>query len=95
MTTGNAVRGGHDDTTAGPCPVCADRPPTTWADGFGVWHAVVTDGPDAAARARAAIRRELRERDAIGKGHRVTLERVGYVTGTMSTRVEYRERVTP
>lgn len=49
---------------------------TTWANGYGTWHARVTDGPNAERQARAAIRSELRERGDIGPGIRVRVERV-------------------
>ena len=46
---------------------------STWADGFGRWHAAVPDTSDGARVARAAIRAELKARDAIGAGYRLTV----------------------
>ena len=72
---------------------------TTWADGFGVWHARVDfageyDSDDIGLhrsrlrrKAQRAIRRELEERDAIGK--RVAC-RVQLVE-CKPTSIEYRE----
>lgn len=67
-------------TAAAPTPVKV----TTWADGFGVWHAAIeypytADTFRATARAavvaaRRAIRAELSERGDLGKGYRVEVD---------------------
>lgn len=50
---------------------------TTWADGYGNWHASVplSDPTTETRQARAAIRAELRARDAIGNGYRLKIRR--------------------
>lgn len=47
----------------------------TWADGFGIWHAIVPAGPSAAHVARRLIRSELEERGEIGAGYVIRLTR--------------------
>lgn len=48
--------------------------PTTWADGFGNWHASVplSDPITEARQARAAIRAEMKARE---KGYRLPVQR--------------------
>lgn len=47
----------------------------TWADGFGLWHAVVPAGPSAAHMARRVIRTELEARGEIRAGYVIRLKR--------------------
>lgn len=74
---------------------------TTWADGFGRWHARVTvPGADSAylrehasrirAKARRAIRREITVRDTVGPRWRCAVEAVP--TPDTAQYVTYRER---
>lgn len=56
---------------------------TTWADGFGRWHAVVPNTPDAEKVARAEIRHELEIRGDIAPGFRLTVVDIG-LTGAMT-----------
>lgn len=49
---------------------------TTWADGFGIWHARVPLTPDSRNVAQRAIRRELEARGALGEGYRVRVRQV-------------------
>lgn len=46
---------------------------TTWADGYGNWHATA----DSAEEAKAAIMKELKDRDAAGPGFRLKVVQVG------------------
>lgn len=64
---------------------------TTWADGFGVWHAAVPQHAYArpADAARRAIRRELAERESPRYDPRVTGVRLHEITG--DGRMIYRE----
>ena len=64
---------------------------TTWANGYGIWHAKVklgvatpSDGLNSdslRATARRAIRRELKERDAYSGNYRVRIEVVANELG--------------
>lgn len=47
---------------------------TTWADGFGIWHATVPLTGDSAKVARRAILDELRQRGSVSAS-RVKVER--------------------
>lgn len=78
-------------TPTAPCTTCAVKPAQTWADGFGIWHASVPAGPDAARHAKRAIYGELVARGEIASSNALRVERVGYVSGSLATRVEYRE----
>lgn len=75
----------------------SDMPVTTWANGFGIWHARVPYTDDAEKAARAAIRTELAARGAVGKGYRVRVRYVptgpGYVHDYVVGTVVYAERV--
>lgn len=67
-----------------------------WANGFGVWHAAVTPGADAAQRAQRAIRAELIEREDVkpGSGYRVRVELApAWAQDRTDGRVVYREAV--
>ena len=46
---------------------------TTWADGYGVWHARVPNGPDAHKAAKRAILRELRQREKLTPAYSVAV----------------------
>lgn len=75
-------------------------PITTWANGFGIWHASValdktTDEEKDRARRRCqrAIRRELEERGEIGYGYRLRVELKEVVKlENGRTRLTYREK---
>lgn len=61
---------------------------TTWADGFGNWHAAIhvrrpdmADAPTIEKIARTAIRRELDARQDRAPGYRVRVAPVDRVTG--------------
>lgn len=63
--------GWHDEGACAPVV-------TTWADGYGRWHASVplsTNPRGDAMRARRAIRAEMEARDEIGPGYRVRVAR--------------------
>lgn len=45
----------------------------TWANGYGIWHARVPEGPSAAHIARHAIRAELKARGDVGAGYVIRL----------------------
>lgn len=72
---------------------CASRV-TTWADGFGIWHAVVPATADAVSVARRAIRLELTARGDMSPSYRLTVEYVAPRAACHVARVEYSERVT-
>jgi hypothetical protein len=91
-----------DPCPAASCPWChgygysvapIERAPVSWADGFGVWHTVVSVGPRERARARGAILAELSARAPRGARVAVTVERVPYGYRDNATRVEYVESV--
>ena len=44
---------------------------TTWADGYGVWHARVPNRPDAHKAAKRAVLRELRQREKLTPAYSV------------------------
>jgi hypothetical protein len=70
---------------------------TTWANGYGVWHARVPHTDDAEKSARAAIRTEIVARDSVRKGYRVRLQYVptgpGHAYDYVVNTVVYAERV--
>jgi hypothetical protein len=68
------------------------RPPVTWADGYGRWHASVSlaHGPSAAHIARQAIREELRQRGETRTGA-ASFFRLIRVGATGHGTVEFRE----
>lgn len=67
---------------------------TTWANGFGVWHARVPYTDDAAKLARSAIRTELRDRGETGRVRvRYVPTGPGYVHDYVVGTVVYAERV--